>query len=157
MSSYCNNFPDYHISQTRNVNTLHLLVAWDYASNWQASYLEWNRGIHITTWRYHAILQDFDFSFIWKHFQEYYCKPKNILEICNLKVITSVTVLKKWNDLRIFKQKSTTVLKRISQKMRAVYRGIKNTQNFQLTYNKSHWSIIIKEVIATCTMKWSER
>jgi hypothetical protein len=46
-------------------------------------------------------------------------------------------------------------LKRRSQKMRAVYRRIKNTQNFQLTYNKSHWSIIIKELIADCTMKWS--
>jgi hypothetical protein len=137
MSLHCDGFPKYNVSQTRNVNTLQLLVAWDRASNWQASNQEWNREIHITTRRYHAILQDFDFSFIWKHFQEYYCKPKSNLEICKQK-ITSVTVLKKWNDYRIFKQKSRTVLKRRSQKMRAVYRRIKNTQNFQLTYNKSH-------------------
>lgn len=32
--------------------------------------------------------------FIWKHFQEYYCKPKNLLEVCKQKVTTSVTVLK---------------------------------------------------------------
>jgi hypothetical protein len=71
----------YHVSQRRHVNT---------------SKQQLHGEASIFAGRCHGILQDILTSgFIWKYFQECYCKLKNFSKWCKAKV----TVFRKWNKL----------------------------------------------------------